>query len=128
MHPGAVRGVQRDIAHPQQRLAILRLGHRALRHAEMLWPELAGGFLNQQDLTVDGVAHGVSPLLVVASASEAIQRQQSKDSIASSQGLLAMTRSMGWSTGMPAKLVARTSKPATLAAAGKTPGVAKCQQ
>src|ERR1043166_9377231 len=60
MHPCPVGGIQRNIAHAQQRLAVLWLGNAAFRHAEMLRSEFASGFFDQQNLAVDGVGHGVS--------------------------------------------------------------------
>jgi hypothetical protein len=59
VHPGPVGGVERDITRSNQHLAVLRRGHRAIDHLEMFRPELAGRFLDQQNLTIDGVAHDV---------------------------------------------------------------------
>src|SRR4030081_3659788 len=59
VHPGPVSGVQRDIAHPQQHLALLRLRDGAFEHFEMLRPEFPGRLFNQQDLAIDSVVHRV---------------------------------------------------------------------
>ncbi|MHC2531184.1 hypothetical protein ACVJMY_000753 [Bradyrhizobium diazoefficiens] len=60
MHPGAVGGVERDVTHAQQSLAVLRLRHRAVDHLEMFRAELAAGFFDQKNLAIDAAAHGVS--------------------------------------------------------------------
>src|ERR1700733_6945238 len=61
VHPGAVGGVQRNVAHPQQRLAVLWLRDGGFGHFEVLRTKLAGRLLDQQNLTIDGVVHGVPP-------------------------------------------------------------------
>ncbi|MGY3121781.1 hypothetical protein ACVWXQ_005718 [Bradyrhizobium sp. S3.14.4] len=60
MHPGAVGGVERDVTHLQQGLAVLRLRHRTLDHLEVLGTELAAGLFDQKNLAIDAAAHGVS--------------------------------------------------------------------
>ena len=65
MHPGAVGGVERDVARAHQHLAVLRLGHLAVGQLEMLGPEFSGRLFDQQDLAIDDVVHGVSPLDVI---------------------------------------------------------------
>src|SRR5215212_6415503 len=70
MHPGAVGGIQRNIAHAQQRLAVLWLRHGSLRQLEMLRAELSGGLLDQQDLTVHIVAHQTASLCCFFRSSE----------------------------------------------------------
>ena len=61
MHPGAVGGVERNVARAHQRLAVLRLGNRGVGHLEMFGPELAARLFDQQDLAIDGGVHGVLP-------------------------------------------------------------------
>ena len=65
MHPRPVGGIERDIACLHQHLAVLRLGHFPVDHLEVLRPELAGRLFHEQDLAIDGVVHGVSPLGVI---------------------------------------------------------------
>jgi hypothetical protein len=60
MHPCPVGGVERNIAHPQQSLAIPGLGDSALGHFEMLGPKFSGRLFNEQDLAIDTVTHGIS--------------------------------------------------------------------
>jgi len=62
MHPGPVGGVQRNIAHPQQGFAVPGLRNRRLRHLEVFGPEFPGRFLDQQDLAIDAVIHGIPSL------------------------------------------------------------------
>ena len=77
MHPGAVGGIERDIARPQQRLAVFRLRDGGLGHLEMLRPQFPGRLLDQQNLTIDGVVHGVpSRILVVLDAGERAENTQ----------------------------------------------------
>ena len=64
MHPCPVGGVERDIAHAQQRLAVFRFRDGRLGHPEMFRPEFSGRLLHQQDLAIDVVVHGVSSLEV----------------------------------------------------------------
>jgi hypothetical protein len=64
MHPGTVGRIERDVAHAQQGLAVLRLRHRAVDHLEMFRAELAAGLFHQKNLAIDAAAHGVSPSLV----------------------------------------------------------------
>src|SRR5882757_6483595 len=61
MHPGAVGGVERNVARAHQRLAVLRLGNRGIGHLEMFGSELAARLFDQQDLAIDGGVHGVLP-------------------------------------------------------------------
>jgi hypothetical protein len=60
MHPRAVRRIERDVAHAHQRLTVLWRRDRALDHLEMLGSKLAARLLDQEDLAIDGRAHGVS--------------------------------------------------------------------
>jgi hypothetical protein len=67
MHPGAVRGIERNIMHPQQRLTVLRFRNGGAGHLEMFGAEFAGRLLHQQhlsiqDLAIHARAHGFSSL------------------------------------------------------------------
>ena len=62
VHPCPVGGVQRDIACLHKHLAVLRFGNAPVDQLEMFGSQLAGRLLDQQDLTIDRVVHGVSPL------------------------------------------------------------------
>ena len=59
MHPGAVGGIERNVADPQQRFAVPGFGYRGIGQFEMLRPEFAGGFFDQKDLAVGGAGHDV---------------------------------------------------------------------
>jgi hypothetical protein len=61
MHPSAVGGVQRYVAHAQEDFAVDWLRHGAFDEAEMLGPELARRLIDQQDLPIDALFHDKSP-------------------------------------------------------------------
>jgi hypothetical protein len=65
MHPGAIGGIERDVADAQQCLAMPRFGNRGIGQLEMLRPEFPGRLLDQQDLAIDARAHDDPPLAMI---------------------------------------------------------------
>src|SRR5271169_1795870 len=77
MHPSAVGGVQRYVAHAQEDLAVAWLRHGAFDEAKMLGPELARRLLDQQNLPIEAsfMTKALSVVMLAVSHRETLKFQ-----------------------------------------------------